>query len=145
MTDNFLPQCRFFFQLFSSSSSAAVSVTRVGHCDAGSKEPHQSDVDRQPRQENHGRRSPQAPVDLRTNLFIYKIFFFLIKKKLFFFSFLYLAATRTCGIGGAQAGDGRLPQKVQRQAQVKSKNEDKLDLVKVSTLFLIPVLIREPF
>ena len=38
----------------------------------------------------------------------------------FFFVWMF-AATRACGFCGAQAGDGRLPQEIQRPPQVKSK------------------------
>ena len=37
----------------------------MGHSDAGGEEPHQPDADREPGQANHGRRGPQAPMDLR--------------------------------------------------------------------------------
>lgn len=37
----------------------------MGHGNAGSKESHQPDADRQSRQEDHGRRGTQASLDLR--------------------------------------------------------------------------------
>ena len=105
----------------------------MGHSDAGGEEPHQPDADREPGQANHGRRGPQAPMDLRKLPLDGAHFFSNFKIQIsrqariifFFFSNIFFRycrhlATRTCGFGGAQTGDGGLPQEVQRPAQVKS-------------------------
>ena len=49
--------------------SRSVPVAGVGHGHAGSEESDQPDADREPGQAHHGRRSPQAPVDLRNDRF----------------------------------------------------------------------------
>ena len=47
----------------------------MGHGDARGQEPHQPHADRQPGQAHHGRRSPQAPVDMRNFIFLSFSFF----------------------------------------------------------------------
>ena len=48
-----------------------VSVAGMGHGDTGRQKFDQSNVDCQPRQAHHGRRSPQTPMDLRKYLAIF--------------------------------------------------------------------------
>ena len=44
-----------------------VSLSGMGHGDSGGQEPDQSNVDRQPPEEDQVGRSSKAPLDLRTN------------------------------------------------------------------------------
>ncbi|XP_074899890.1 calcium/calmodulin-dependent protein kinase type II subunit beta isoform X2 [Buteo buteo] len=69
--------------------------TRVGHGHPRSEKPHQPDADHQPRQAHHSPRSPQAPVGL---------------------------PTLHCGLHDAQAGDGRVSEKVQRPEEAQGRH-----------------------
>ena len=63
--------CVLLFGPITSAFLLLVSVAGMGHGDTGRQKFDQSNVDCQPRQAHHGRRSPQTPMDLRKYLAIF--------------------------------------------------------------------------
>lgn len=103
----------------------------MGHGDARSEEPDQSNVNSEPEQEDYVHGGAETSLDLRK-----------LRKKggkeaLEFnrstgairtwsnnVPFMSTAATRTCGVGCAQTRDGGLPEEVQRPAETKGRHPD---------------------